>query len=182
MYAATYDFELFPVSFVINPTRSYLGCSPDRRVYDSSRNEMGLLEVKCTMKESVSEVAYLRVVGEGFQLQRSHLWVWTVHGTDGADRCHVVWFIYIWFPLWANTIWLCCLCTHVGKARYILFVGHFLAALAEKNSCIYSTHAITVSCHLFTLSNRITCFTYLILHLTFLRLWFIEQCPNAERQ
>ncbi|KAK2146137.1 hypothetical protein LSH36_629g00001 [Paralvinella palmiformis] len=69
---ATYDFELLPVGFVINPMGSYLGCSPDRPVYDRSHNEMGLLEVNCTIKESVSGVAYLRLVGEGFQLQRSH--------------------------------------------------------------------------------------------------------------
>ena len=68
MYSATYDFELFRVCFVVNPMRSFLGCSPDRRVYDSTLNEMGLLEVKCTMNESVSDVAYLRVVGEGRQL------------------------------------------------------------------------------------------------------------------
>jgi len=59
MYAETYNFELFPVGFVINPSKSYLGCSPDRRVFDSSLGEMGLLEVKCTTKEAVSDVGYL---------------------------------------------------------------------------------------------------------------------------
>ena len=42
MYAETYNFELFPVGFVINPSRSYLGCSPDKRVFDSSLGELGL--------------------------------------------------------------------------------------------------------------------------------------------
>ena len=33
---------------------------------------MGLLEVKCTMKDSVSDVSYLKVVRDKLQLHRSH--------------------------------------------------------------------------------------------------------------
>jgi len=73
IYAATYGVELFPVGFIINPMRSYLGCPPDRRVYGRNHNEMGLLAVKRTM-ESVSDVSYLRVVGEGLTSIMNSAW------------------------------------------------------------------------------------------------------------
>ncbi|KAK2140278.1 hypothetical protein LSH36_1406g00002 [Paralvinella palmiformis] len=87
IYAATYDVELFPVGFIINPMRIYLDCSLDRPVNDRNHNEMGLLEAKCTMKESVSDVSYLRVVGEGLQLQRSHQYYEQCMGLIGAMWC-----------------------------------------------------------------------------------------------
>ena len=56
-YSATYNITIYPVGFVINPSRSYLGCFPDRRVCDSSNvaDPVGLLEVKGTMRDSVAD-------------------------------------------------------------------------------------------------------------------------------
>ena len=73
-YSAKYNITIYPVGFVINPSRSYLGCSPERRVFDSSNVAVpvGLLEVMCTMKDSVADVAFLKDVGGRLQLQRSH--------------------------------------------------------------------------------------------------------------
>ena len=73
-YSATYNITIYPVGFIINPSRSYLGCSPDRGVCDSSNGDdlAGLLEVKCTMRDYVTDVTFLKDVGGRLQLQRSH--------------------------------------------------------------------------------------------------------------
>ena len=54
----------FPVGFVINPSLSHLGCSPDRRVYDATENpSWGLLEIKCSMSDYLLDLKYLKVNG-----------------------------------------------------------------------------------------------------------------------
>ena len=47
VYSRTTGNNVYNVGMVINPTASYLGCSPDRRVFDHTENEFGLLEIKC---------------------------------------------------------------------------------------------------------------------------------------
>ena len=136
MYAETYNFELFPVGFVINPSRSYLGCSPYTRVFDSSLGEMGLLEVKCTTKESVSDVGYLRVVDEGLQLHRSHQYYEHCMGQMGLTGA-----------MWCDLFVWCKNDSHCERIQYdsavfarmltkldVFFVSHFLIALATKKT------------------------------------------------
>ena len=60
-YAKTFGRNLFKVGFVINPTCSYLGCSPDRRVYDpdETSNPFRLLEIKCSQAVTISQIPQL---------------------------------------------------------------------------------------------------------------------------
>ena len=51
-------------------------------------DSMGLLEVKCRMKDSVSDVSYLKVVRDKPQLHRSHQYC-EQYGPDGVDRGEV---------------------------------------------------------------------------------------------
>ena len=46
VYSRTTGNNVYNVGMVINPTASYLGCSPDRRVFDNTENEFGLLALK----------------------------------------------------------------------------------------------------------------------------------------
>ena len=48
--------NVYPVGMVINPTAPYLGCSPDRRVFDNFEEEkFGLLEIKCPQSTSYTK-------------------------------------------------------------------------------------------------------------------------------
>ena len=56
---------LLPVGLFINPSVPPLGSSPDRRVYDPTEvSPWGLLELKCTMHEQLSELNYLKLNDE----------------------------------------------------------------------------------------------------------------------
>lgn len=54
--------NVLPVGFIIHPNSSHLGASPDSRVYDPSESPpFGLVEVKCSTKNDVSQVAHLKM-------------------------------------------------------------------------------------------------------------------------
>ena len=70
-YADGGDCNVFPVGIVINPSCPHLAASPDRRVYDPSENNpWGLLEIKCPVKESISELPYLKCVNGVYKLKK----------------------------------------------------------------------------------------------------------------
>ena len=76
---------------VINPTAPHLGTSPDRRVYDpTAMPPFGLLEIKCTLKESFADVGYI-VYKEGeYKLKRCHDYYYQVIGQmalTGSEWC-----------------------------------------------------------------------------------------------
>ena len=73
-YANLFGMDIHEVGFVINPSRPYLGCSPDRRVYDpADEGSWGLLEVKCSTKDSVADLNFLRSNEDGIlELRKSH--------------------------------------------------------------------------------------------------------------
>jgi hypothetical protein len=72
-YSGLYGVDIHKVGFVINPSAAHLGCSPDRRVFDADEStQWGLLEVKCSLKHSVSELPYLKVTDDGLELRRSN--------------------------------------------------------------------------------------------------------------
>ncbi len=135
-YSATYNITLYPVGFVINPSRSYLGCSPDRRVRDNSNeaDPVGLLEVKCTMKDSVADVAFLKDVGGRLQLQRSHPYYEQCMGQMGLTG--VKWCD---FYVWCESD---CHCERIAFDSSVFghmltkldsfFLNYFLPALAAK--------------------------------------------------
>ena len=70
-YATLFGVDIHDVGFIINPSRPYLGCSPDRRVFDPARG-WGLLEIKCSPKDTVHELCYLQHTEDGLQLRHSH--------------------------------------------------------------------------------------------------------------
>lgn len=60
-YAQHFGRNVVKVGFVINPSVPYLGCSPDRRVYDPSESSSwGLFEIKCSMADELKNVKYLK--------------------------------------------------------------------------------------------------------------------------
>jgi hypothetical protein len=86
-YARLFERNIFKVGFVINPSCYYLGCSPDRRVFDPSETNSpwGLLEIKCTKSACVTELNYLKTIhtsegSEILQLDRNHAYYFQVMG------------------------------------------------------------------------------------------------------
>ena len=91
-YAKTFGRNIYRVGFVINPTCAYLGCSPDRRVYDPDATPpYGLLEIKCPSKESINDLKYLKVLPNGvISLRESHEYFYQIMGqmgNTGATWC-----------------------------------------------------------------------------------------------
>ena len=88
MYAKNFGRNVYRVGFVINPTCSFLGASPDRRVFDPDVNEWGLLEIKCTTSNSVVNCEYLALPktteSQQLMLKRSHEYYYQVMGQMGV--------------------------------------------------------------------------------------------------
>ena len=78
--------NIYRVGLVINPSCPFLGCSPDRRVYDPEETDghWGLLEFKCTIAESVSQCECLKIIRNSsnnkLQLKKTHLYYYQVMG------------------------------------------------------------------------------------------------------
>ena len=91
VYANTFGRNTYKVGFIINPSVSYLGCSPERRVYDpDAEDKYGLLEIKCTTFDSVSECTYLKLSNGILTLKKSHGYFNQVMGQlafTGAPWC-----------------------------------------------------------------------------------------------
>ena len=74
-YSQQFGRETYRVGFVINPSIPHLGCSPDRRVYDPTESQpWGLLEIKCSMADHLSNLQYLKFNEETgtYTLKKSH--------------------------------------------------------------------------------------------------------------
>ena len=74
-YSQRYAVDVHPVGLVINPSRSFLGCSPDRRVFDPEADpQWGLLEFKCSTEPSLHQIKYLKPMADnsGYELRKSH--------------------------------------------------------------------------------------------------------------
>ena len=88
--------HVYSCGFVVNPSASHLGCTPDRNVYDVNEEfPYGLLEVKCPQVESFSEAKCLKVVNGTRSLKRNHAYYYQVMGQmalTGYDWCDfMVW-------------------------------------------------------------------------------------------
>ena len=97
-YLSDRSVNLYRSGFFINPHISYLGTSPDFKVYDPDATEkFGLLEIKCPSKESITEVPYIKEKdGEKF-LNRNHDYFYQVMGQlglTGASWCDFM----VWCP------------------------------------------------------------------------------------
>ena len=91
--------NLYPSGLVINPKCPWLGCSPDRKVYDitlanQGRNPFGLLEVKIVKEGETSfdNVKYLGVdpFTQERKLKENHEYYSQVQcqlGLTGLDWC-----------------------------------------------------------------------------------------------
>lgn len=80
-YADATDCNVFPSGIVINPSCPYLATSPDRRVYDPSEMEpWGLLEIKCPIKDSITEMPYFKCVNGTYKLKKTHSYYYQVMG------------------------------------------------------------------------------------------------------
>ena len=91
LYSSGFGRNVYQVGLVINPSCSFLGASPDRRVYDPDvpSDPWGLLEIKCTMKESVAQCGYLSISKDTghLELKRSHDYYCQVQGQMGLTGC-----------------------------------------------------------------------------------------------
>lgn len=93
-YAELMQVNVLPVGFIVHPDAPHLGASPDGRVYDPSESPpFGLVEVKCSTKNDVSQVAHLKVQDGHASLRRSHAYYWQVQGqmaVTGLQWCDFV--------------------------------------------------------------------------------------------
>ncbi|KAJ3604159.1 hypothetical protein NHX12_028900 [Muraenolepis orangiensis] len=65
-YSDMCNVNVLPSGFVVHPDASYLGASPDAKIYDPTANPpIGLAEVKCPNVDSIAEVTHVRLFGEG---------------------------------------------------------------------------------------------------------------------
>jgi len=90
--------DTYKVGLVINPSVPHLGCSPDRRVYDEDEVEKwGLLEIKCSMAEHLSNLKYLKCnerTGK-YSLKKNHQYYYQVMGCLGlTGSCWSDFFVY----------------------------------------------------------------------------------------
>ena len=96
-YANHLKVNIYAVGFIINPSASHLGCSPDRRVYDPSENSpWGLLEVKCPQVQCFTEATCLRCNSVGtYSLRKTHPYYFQIlgqMGITGSPWCD----FYLW--------------------------------------------------------------------------------------
>lgn len=88
------NVNVFPCGIVINYWCPWLAASPDRIVYDPDRSPpFGLLEIKCTVKNSVCEVGYVKLEQGKISLKKNHsyylqvLMQLAVTGMEWCDFC-----------------------------------------------------------------------------------------------
>ena len=127
LYASQHLVKLANVGFVINPTASHLGCSPDRRVYDEDADpKWGLLEIKCSTKQSLADVSYLSQGDDGFQLKRSHQHFEQCMGQMGITGAR-----WVDFCVWCNDTFHC---------ERIVFDATFFSEMKAKLDSFYFNH------------------------------------------
>ena len=96
LYATVFGMKVYKVGFVINPSAYFLGCSPDRRVYDSSVDEYEFLEMKCPSIEKVSDCKCLKVLNNQLSSKRNHDYFYQIMGQLGITG-------FAWFDFFIMT-------------------------------------------------------------------------------
>ena len=89
-YVSQFGRKVYRVGLVVNPSLRHLGCSPDRRVYDPSEGQpWGLLEIKCSMAELLSNLKYLKFneTTGTYSLKKTHGYYFQVMGILGLTGC-----------------------------------------------------------------------------------------------
>lgn len=75
------NVNVYPSGFIIHPDASYLGASPDARVYDPTAvPPFGLAEVKCPNVDSITEVKHVKFVNGKAKLKKTHKYYFQVQG------------------------------------------------------------------------------------------------------
>jgi len=84
LYVDISERQLSTVGFVVNPSACYLGASPDRRVFDPDTDDLyGLLEIKCSTRDSIAMCPFLKHDSGTFKLKLSHDYYYQVMGQMG---------------------------------------------------------------------------------------------------
>ena len=87
-YADSGECNVFPAGIVINPSCPHLAASPDRRVYDPSETDpWGLLEIKCPITDSISQLKYLKCVNGVYKLKKTHNYYYQIMGQMMLTGC-----------------------------------------------------------------------------------------------
>ncbi|ESO95568.1 hypothetical protein LOTGIDRAFT_175144 [Lottia gigantea] len=99
--------NVYASGLVINPSCSYLGCSPDRKVYDPTANPpYGLLEIKCPSSvDSICDIKCLKLDKQTYKLRQSHDYFFQVMGQmaiTGLTWCFHLERIYYSNDKWIN--------------------------------------------------------------------------------
>lgn len=80
-YSDLCNVNVLPSGFIVHPDASYLGASPDARVYDPTATPpFGLAEVKCPNVESITEVKHVKFVNGKAKLKKKHKYYCQVQG------------------------------------------------------------------------------------------------------
>ena len=80
-YSDLCNVNVFPSGFVVHPDASYLGASPDARVYDPTATPpFGLAEVKCPNVDSIEQVKHVKFVNGKAKLKKNHKYYCQVQG------------------------------------------------------------------------------------------------------
>ena len=91
--------NLFPSGIILHPKCPWLGCSPDRKVYDlevahNGQNPFGLLEIKVVQEgtDNFDKVQYLQRDADSgvFHLKQNHIYFLQIQcqlGLTGLDWC-----------------------------------------------------------------------------------------------
>lgn len=106
-YSQFFRRNTYAVGFVINPSCPFLGCSPDRRVYDCLEpSPWGLLEIKCSTHESLDKCDFLRMSTASdlnqveitvYHLKQNHSYYFQIMAQMGISGCS-------WCDLYVKTI------------------------------------------------------------------------------
>lgn len=73
------NVNIYPCGCVVSCFAPWLAASPDKKVYDPSKeNPFGLLEIKCPMSSTVSDHECLNAGEGGLQLKRNHNYFYQV--------------------------------------------------------------------------------------------------------
>lgn len=85
------EINMWPSGIIVSPWAPWIAASPDRKVYDPSRNpQFGLLEIKCPDNDSPNNMSYLRNDGNGLKLNKKHAYyyqVMTQLAVTGLEWC-----------------------------------------------------------------------------------------------
>jgi hypothetical protein len=87
MYASLFGMNVYVVGFVVNSSCQYIGCSPDRRVHDTTCNSYGLLEIKCPSKNEIRECNFLKLNNGQYKLKNCHEYYHQIMGQLAITGC-----------------------------------------------------------------------------------------------